>query len=552
MSTNDALACLRRGDAAAADAALARVLAANPRDYDALCMRAVARQQLGDLPGALAALDAALAIDGYQPTTHFNRANVLQQMGRLEEAVAGYAQALEIVPRDPEAWINRAVAERALGRDEDSARSCLEALRWDPLNQQAMNDGAAALGRLERFAEALPLLDSLIAVSPTSSSAHTNRGKVLAGLERYADAVDAYQLALKHKPDHGPAWNNLGVAYAALGRHREAIEAYGRAAQFPSQHVGADHPLFNKAAALLMLNDYAQGFALYAQRFDAGITARPPTTGAAPRWDGSRLDGVLRVMGEQGVGDQLLFARLLPLVLQRTPRVAVDCDPRLAPLLKRAHPELEAVLAQTGTYFGAVAEIAMGDIAGVLQPSAEDIALLTPVMRADPVKVAELRAKYEQLAQGRPIVGISWSSPRAKLARSKSAALEHWGALLRKRYCLVSLQYGDARADIEAARAAFGCEILVDEIVDQLQSMDDFAAQIAAMDQVVTVSNTAAHVAGSLGSACTVLAPPGRGLHWYWGVLGEATPWYPSLRIVRRDIGEQWDKQIAAAAARLP
>jgi tetratricopeptide (TPR) repeat protein len=552
MSTNDALSCLRRGDAAGADAALARVLDANPRDYDALCMRAVARQQMDDLPGALAALDAALAIDEYQPTTHFNRANLLQMMGRLEEAVAAYARSLDIVPRDPEAWINRAAAERALGRDEDAARSCLEALRWDPVNQQALNDGAAALGRLERFAEALPLLDSLIAITPHSASAHTNRGKVLAGLERYAGAVDAYREALKHKPDHGPAWNNLGVAYAALGRHREAIDAYGRAAQLPSQHLGADHPLFNKAAALLLLNEYAEGFSLYAQRFDAGVTARPAAMGAAPGWDGARVDGVLRVMGEQGVGDQLLFARLLPFVLERTPRVVVDCDPRIAPLIKRAHPELEAVLAPNEAHFGAAAEIAMGDIAGTLELGAGDISRLPAVMRADAAKTAELRSKYATLAQGRPVVGIAWAAPRAKLARAKGAAIAHWGALLRAPYFFVSLQYGDARSDIETARAAFGCGLHADESVEQMRSLEDFAAQLSAMDHIVTVSNTTAHLAGSLGLDCTVLAPPGRGLHWYWGAEGEATPWYRSIHIARRGIGASWEDQIAAAARRLP
>jgi len=256
-------------------------------------------------------------------------------------------------------------------------------------------------------------------------------------------------------------------------------------------------------------------------------------------------------MSEQGVGDQLLFARLLPLVLDRTPRVVVDCDPRLAPLLKRAHPQLEAVLAPNEVHFNTAAEIAMGDIAGVLKLTSDEIARLPPALSADAEKARALRKKYEMLAQGRPIVGVAWASPNAKLAREKSAAIEHWGALLRQPYFFVSLQYGDVSADTAAARVAFGCEIYADDRIDQMQSLDDFAAQLTALDRIVTVSNTTAHVAGSLGLNCTVLAAPGRGLFWYWGAEGETTPWYPSLRILRRPIDGRWESQIAVAAEAL-
>jgi tetratricopeptide (TPR) repeat protein len=549
MSTAEAIACLRRGDYAGAEAAVVRALEMSPRDVEALSIRAMLRHQRGDVAGAIEGFSAVLAAAPKDVGAHFNRATLLHQAGRLEEAVHGYARALELEPRDVTAWIQCAAAERALGRHDDAARSCERALEIDPRNATALNDGGAALARLGRFEEALALFDRLVKADPDAASAHTNRGKVLAELGRYEEACSAYKQALIANPKHAPTWNSLGVARAALGRYAEAIDAYESASLGENQNFDAGHPVFNKAAAQLLLGDYARGFESYAQRFAAGATNAPPKVEAAPRWDGARLDGVLRVRGEQGVGDQLLFTRLLPLVFERTPRVAVDCDPRIASLLKRAYPQLESVLAPNETARDVRAHIAMGDIAGVLKLTPNDIAALPTVMSADAQRTQDLHATYETLAKGRPIVGIAWASPRAKLARSKSAALEHWGALLREPYCFISLQYGDDRADIETANAAFGCSIHRDESIDQMRSIEDFAAQLSAVDYIVTVSNTTAHVAGALGLKCLVLVPPAHGLHWYWGVEGATTPWYPTLALVRRALGAPWDEQLGEAAS---
>ncbi len=550
MSAAEAVACLRRGDLAGAEAAAARALQANERDVDALNVRAMVRHQRGDLAGAIEALNGVLAVAPNDGATLFNRATLLHQAGRLEEAVHAYARALAIEPRDVTAWVQRSAAERALGRWADVARSCMAALEIDPNNAVALNEGAAALGKLGRFEEALELFERLVKVSPDSAPAHTNRGKTLAELGRLEEACDSYRAAIRAHPNHAPAWNNLGVARVALGDYTKAIEAFESASLGENQNFDAGHPVFNRATTLLLQGDYANGFAFYAQRFSAGATNPPPQVEVAPQWRGERLDGLLRIRGEQGVGDQLLFTRLLPLVFARTDRVALDCDPRLAGLLQRAYPQLEAVLAPSAMC-EAAAHIPMGDIPGVLQVTQTDLQGLPAPMRADPGRAAALRSKYLQAADGRPVIGIAWASPRAKMGRFKGASLEHWGALLSQPYFFVSLQYGDDRRDIAAARSAWECELHHDDSVDQMRSIEDFAAQLAALDHIVTISNTTAHVAGALGLNALVLAPPAQGLHWYWGVEGAQTPWYPSLRLIRRARDTPWDEQIEDAAARL-
>jgi hypothetical protein len=154
-----------------------------------------------------------------------------------------------------------------------------------------------------------------------------------------------------------------------------------------------------------------------------------------------------------------------------------------------------------------------------------------------------LRARYEERAQGRPIVGIAWRS-KAPDGALRAPPLAHWGDLLREDYFFVSLQYGDVRADLERTPAP----VFVDDEIDQMRDMDGFFAQVAATDHIVSILNTTLHVAGALAKPALALAPPGRGLHWYWGFEGEACAWHPSVRLVRRALGASWDEQIADAA----
>lgn len=106
-------------------------------------------------------------------------------------------------------------------------------------------------------------------------------------------------------------------------------------------------------------------------------------------------------------------------------------------------------------------------------------------------------------------------------------------------------------------RAATGARITVDPEVDSLLDLDLYAAQVAAMDLVVTVSNTAAHMAGALGAPTWLMLPRGNGLLWYWLLCqGEHCPWYPSMRVFRQERAGDWSGMVRqvgqALAARRP
>jgi len=158
----------------------------------------------------------------------------------------------------------------------------------------------------------------------------------------------------------------------------------------------------------------------------------------------------------------------------------------------------------------------------------------TGYLKADPARTAALRARYEALAPSNRIVGLSWRSKNAVIGESKSADLSTWtGILTTPGVTFVNLQYGGCAADLSAVKEALGVDIFHDGDVDPLKNMDDFFAQVAAMDAVVSTSNTTVHVAGALGVPTWLILMRGPVSMWYWFLTGEQSPWYPSVRIAR-------------------
>jgi hypothetical protein len=118
----------------------------------------------------------------------------------------------------------------------------------------------------------------------------------------------------------------------------------------------------------------------------------------------------------------------------------------------------------------------------------------------------------------------------------------------------VNLQYGDCAQELNTARFTLGVDIYDDPNVDSGVDMDMFFAQVAAMDLVISTSNTTVHTAGSQNVPGWVLLPHGKGAIWYWFLRREDSPWYPSLRLIRArtiDPAQAWEVEPANRAGEL-
>jgi tetratricopeptide (TPR) repeat protein len=513
MSTRETLTramhLLRSGDASGAVRLLEQVLAAAPGDVNGLHLMAGALRQTGESDKALDYFNRACAAAPQAAPIQFNRANLLAEMGRHEEAVRGYDSALALRADHGETQLNRARALSALQRWEDALDAYARAAVLG-LGAAAKRERGAALIGLGRFEEALHCYEARVAADARDADAAYNLARCLQEVGRLDEALTAYDAASLIEPGRADIRKNRGVVLYWMGRSDEALASLDAALALAPDNAEILH---TKAVTLLAAGDFARGWPLHETRRDpaAGLGVRDHACGA-PEWRGEAV-ATLRIWAEQGIGDEVLFARLAPLARARAGKVVLECAERLVPLFARAFADLE-VRSVEESKTAADAQIAIGSLPLALNAGLAELCGGAAFLTADEAVKREIRARYEVLARGRPIVGVAWMSKTPHTGAHKSSRLGDWGALLSKDCLFVDLQYGEHASELAAARARFACDIHADAAIDQMRDLDAFVAQIAALDFVVTVSNTTAHLAGALGVPCLVLVPPAQGLLW--------------------------------------
>ncbi|HEY0837123.1 MAG TPA: tetratricopeptide repeat protein, partial [Azospirillum sp.] len=366
-------------------------------------------------------------------------------------------------------------------------------------------------------------------------------------------AAALYRRATCLQPDYAEAWHSLGVAAERSNQLDAAIGACRRAVRLRPDYADAH---WNLALALLLAGHDREGGDEYEWRWRTPAFLFPWRGFPQPAWDGTAHPGTrVLIWGEQGVGDEVMFAGLVPDVLATGARCVLECDARLVALFRRSFPGVAAVARQDPPAPelrdpAITHQVAAGSVAQRLRAAGQAPQPRRPYLTADAAWQAELRGRYGRLAQGRRIVGISWRSGNQRLGGTRTISLAAWSPILRTPGVLfVNLQYGDCAADLAAARAASGVEVLHDSGVDPLRDLDQFAAQVAAMDLVVSIANTTIHMAGALGVPAWTAqpAPP----DWRWGVEGERGPWYPCVRVFRQEQAAGWGAVVARIAAEL-
>ncbi|HEY0832853.1 MAG TPA: tetratricopeptide repeat protein, partial [Azospirillum sp.] len=360
-----------------------------------------------------------------------------------------------------------------------------------------------------------------------------------------AAAADA-RAAIAHDAGLAEAHNTLGAALVALGRPEDAVAALRAALDREPDHRMAR---LNLALALLATGVFAEGWDAYEHGWGLPGGRSPergfpqsPWQGAAPA-DG----GKLLVWGEQGLGDEVMYATVVPQLAAEGIACVLECDARLAALFARSLDGVEVVARrnagdepQDTRLFAPdiVAQTPSGSLPRHRRRDAASFAANRPAfLRPDTARAGALRARHHD---GRPLVGISWHSKNPGAGRVKSMTLDLMaGTLARQGVKLVNLQYGDVAAEVAALRAARGITVHVDPEVDTWSDIDGLTALIEAMDLVVSVGNVTVHLAGAIGKPLWALLP--HAADWRWTRGHDPALWYPSVRLFRQPAPGDWE-----------
>jgi len=281
-------------------------------------------------------------------------------------------------------------------------------------------------------------------------------------------------------------------------------------------------------------------------RWEIVKPALPKLESRRPLWDGQPGEAPLLLWGEQGIGDQILYASVLPELANLPQRKMLALDRRLMPLFERSMPGFELLDLETLSDALPFAEqLPLGSLPRYFRPSAQSFANARhPYLQADATRSAALRAQIAR--PGKRVCGVAWNSARKYIGQSKSVSLEQMLApLVGLPLHFVDLQYGDTHEERDAVQHIHGIEVQHVEEIDNFNDLDSLASLIQACDVVLTTSNSTAHLAGALGKDTLLLLPLGKGRMWYWTEHEGRNPWYPSIRLFSQIRHADWQTPLA-------
>ncbi|WP_419696403.1 hypothetical protein ACN2CC_11805 [Mesorhizobium muleiense] len=332
-------------------------------------------------------------------------------------------------------------------------------------------------------------------------------------------------------------WRDGDIA-DQMADYRRSIEARDWSAALPKAlALGSIAKSRREVHLLDELSKALMRMGAYGPAAELKIARRHIVEGRADgEWLGQDISGQVLLVDlmeteKQGLATAIHHASSVGRALARAARLIVLVEHRLVPLFQRTFPAADVRAVGQGTkaaYGEAHLFAGVQHLTAVFETDETTIREHFVPLKPDPARVADLRARYRR--NGRPLVGVAWgsSNPGKDLP-----PLTAWRGLLgRQDLQFVSLQYGRIEPDLKILTDGDPARILHDVLVDQLVDMDLFAAQVAAMDAVVTISNTGAHLAGALGIPSVFIL--GDGFKRSWPVEGDRTPYYPSAVLVSK------------------
>ncbi|MEZ2329206.1 hypothetical protein AB6802_05745 [Mesorhizobium sp. RCC_202] len=339
-----------------------------------------------------------------------------------------------------------------------------------------------------------------------------------------------------------------------MSDYRQSVENRDWRAALPK--ALALGPLVKARKEVRLLDELGQGLmrmGAYGAAADLKIARRHIVQGRADNeWLGQDISGQVLVLDlmeteKQGLATAIHHSSSIARALSAASRVIVLVEHRLIPLFQRTFPEADVRAAGAGKASAyAEAQIFAGvqHLTALFETDGSVIRKHFVPLKPDTARVAQLRQRYRK--DDRPLVGVAWSSSNPGKDLPPLAA---WSGLMgRTDFNFVSLQYGDIESDLKVLTDGRPERIFLDRSIDQLVDMDLFAAQVAAMDAVVTISNTGAHLAGALGMPSIFIL--GDGFKRSWPVEGDRTPYYPSALLVSKR-ERTWDQVMKEAEGSL-
>ena len=485
---------------------------------------------------------------------------------KINESISSLNHATKLNPKDYETYNNLGRAYLVIGKLSDAEKAFFQSKYMKSDYFPAQYNLAMTYGKLGKLIEAEEVYKIAIRLNPNHAQSYYNLGNIFVKLNKPDKAEKAYRKAIEIKPDYSMCFNNLGVIYWGLGKFEESEKNYKMAISLDSNNLDAycnlgvtlqymhkfDEAEDNYKKAIKINPNYAEAYSNWALTLMYKGSYRKSSELSEWRWKTKKNKNkkfetnkplwnnednkIIYVWREQGIGDEIMYCSMInELIEEKSAKIILNCDKRLKSLFKRSLNKNiiykdDASISESEFD----CHISMASLANFLRfDTGKFNKTFNGYLNHNKDKTNQIRSTLSNESAVK-IIGISWKTTSIKeLAEFRNIALKDLiKSINGPNVKFVNIQYGNTTEEILKLKKEINIDIVTFNDIDNFNDIDSLASVMAACDDIVTIDNSTAQLAGSLGLKTKLLlssAPDVR-----WGYKGTSCFWYNSIKIYRQ------------------
>ncbi len=475
-------------------------------------------------------------------------------------------------------WIDKAYINYKIKEYTLSKNICNSILSKTNNNTKAINLIGLCLFKEKKYQDSLKYLYKGLEIDKKDLSLLNSIGEVHYELRNLIKSEKYYLEALQIKPDSYQTLNNIAGFYLETNRSKKALKLYEKALDlFPNEptilenisktyfslneiklakklckkslkirNSGSVHKLLSNI--YLKEEDFTKAWAHFDGRLDEDNFVYKNETYNLIK---SKLllqrkidpKKQLLIIREQGVGDELLYGSMYKDVLDKFENIFIEADERLVDLFANSFGKQHLNKFKKFGFFSKN-ENKLKNIDQVLYagslgyyfrnkltdfPNKGYLKIDQALINATKEELFNYKKKYK--------IGISWKSLNNKYAEQKSLSLNKLKNLLMlPDVDFFNLQYGNVLKEIEDFNNYYNLKLINLSNIDLFNDFLKVASLLINLDLFITVSNSTAHLAGSLGVKTLLIKPFDQATFFYWNQNSNKTPWYNSIELINEEL----------------
>ena len=484
-------------------------------------------------------LKTAIKLNSHDHETYNILGKAYLFIGKLDDAKYNFFTATSLKYNYFEAQYNLAMTNSKLGKFQDAEKVYKIAIELNSNHAQAHYNLGNIYVKLNNYEKAEKFYKKAIEINSDYVIAYNNLGYIYWLMGKFEKSEKNYEKAISIDPNYLEAYSNLGVTLQYMCKFDEAEFNYKKAININPNYPEA---YSNWALTLMYKGSYKESFRLSEWRWKTKNNKNKMLNTNKPLWSNQSNQKVY-VWREQGIGDEIMFCSMInELIEEKSAKVILNCDQRLIPLFKRS---LNNDIIYNDDKFDISEDdydyhIPIASLANFFRFDSTQFKKTSKgYLQHDKAKTDQINSILVKNSKTK-IIGISWKTTSSKgLANFRNIPLmELIKSISKLNIKFVNIQYGDTKKEILEIKEKLDIEIFTFNKIDNFKDIDSLASLMAACDKIVTIDNSTAQLAGSLGlDTCLLLssAPDVR-----WGHQGTSCFWYDSIKIYRQKKLGDW------------